>query len=368
MLCMFVWSWARPQDLILKNADSNVNELIRNELVSTLNGNVTFLYDDMTILSDNAQWWRDQGLVTFTNNVQLSRERTHQMLKCRSMRLIKKEDLLTADGSLEFNDSIEHLRLTAQRGLYYTNERRLKVEGQPRFFQYDSAAAETLTIVGETMTYIDSLKSIFVDKNVMISRGKFVSHSAHAIYRTDSSLAFLRVKPRILYETDSIEGDSIDCFFREQELRGLRVMGNAHVSYHDMATDTSIANVFGDSLYLAFSDSGSLDSVWAYRNVRSTYTLQNDTTEVNRAMGKIMLLTFKEGKNLDQIKIWGNARTIYFINEKSSHGRNEASGDSIRINFEQSVVSTLDLSGSVRGTYYQSSEPSQKSVKGQKTP
>lgn len=73
--------------LILKSANSNENMYTNGEFISILKGNVIFLYDDITIRSDEATWWRNEGKVDFKHNVRVTQKA--QVLTCDRLNFTK---------------------------------------------------------------------------------------------------------------------------------------------------------------------------------------------------------------------------------------------------------------------------------------
>jgi lipopolysaccharide export system protein LptA len=349
LLCCLVYS--KSPDLILKSANSNINTMSKDgELVSTLTGNVVFLYDDAVIKSENARWCKSQGTVTFTD--QVSVVRTSQKLTSDRMDYDKNKKWLVADGHVDFFDGKERIRLTGDRGNYYMDKKFLVVEGHPRFVFYDTTAHDTLDIRGKKMTYDDTLKKASVYENVTVAKGKLFTHSEQAFYFPDSGKARLRQTPRIAYETDSLAGDSVDLQFTKKHLQRVKVNGSSHGLYKDFGTsDTTLTHLFGDSISMFLTDSGRIDSMWAIGNVKSKYYPLRNPLLTNEAYGKLMTVWFDRRGQVSRVKVWGNARSIYNVEEKDGRGRNEASGDSITVSFAKGKATHVKLSGTVRGFY-----------------
>ncbi len=343
--------FAKSADLILKSADSNINTMSKDgEVVSMLNGNVQFLYDDATIQSQYAKWWKTKGIVSFSDNVKVVR--TKQTMTSDKMDYDKNKKQLIAEGHLIFNDLKEHVRLTGNRGTYAMDSKFLVVEGKPHFEYFDSTAHDTVDIVGTKMTYSDSLKKATVEKAVRIKKGKLVTHSDLAIYFPDSGKAHLRTVPQIAFETDSLFGDSVDLLFTKNKLQKVKVRGNSHGLYRDFGTqDTTLTQLFGDSLSMFMSDSGKIDSLYATGNVKSKYAPVKKPKQANEAFGKYMMVSFNRKNQVDKVRVWGNAQSVYNVEEKDGRGMNTASGDSIRVSFANGKAANVRLSGSVRGYY-----------------
>jgi lipopolysaccharide export system protein LptA len=342
---------AKSPDLILKYAHSNLNTMAKNgEVVSTLSGNVVFIYDDATIRSEYAKWLKSAGIVTFSDRVKIDRK--DQTMTSDRMDFDKNKKWLTADGHIDFFDKHERVQLNGDRGYYYTDSKVLTVEGRPRFVFYDTTAHDTLEIRGRKITYDDSLKKATVIDNVTIHKGKLFSRCKTAVYYPDSGMAQLRTTPDIAYEADSIRGDSVDLHFTKKVLKKMNVKGNSHGLYRDFGkTDTALTQVLGDSLAMFLTDSGKIDSLWAFGNVKSKYYPQHKPLQSNEVYGKVMAVSFNSRGDVNGVKVWGNSRSVYNIEEKDGRGMNVASGDSITVGFKAGKATHVTMAGSVRGYY-----------------
>jgi OstA-like protein. len=338
------------KDLILKSANSNVNNMSNGELISILQGNVVFLYDDAVIKSEYAKWWKSKGTVSFSNHIRVTKK--EQTLTCDRLDYDKSKKWLAAEGHVDFIDSKERTRITGRHGDYYPDTKFIAMKGKPVLYFYDTTAHDTLVIHGEKMSYDDSLKLALVQDSVTIQKGKLLSYSRMARYYSELNKAQLRQSPRIFYERDSLSGDSVDLKFTKKALQGMSVDGNSHGMYKEFSQkDTMLSRVLGDSLYMALDDSGKVDSMWVYRNAKSSYYPLSNPLLANEAFGKIMLVAFTKKGDVDNVKVWGNAKSIYHVEEGDKGGCNNASGDSIYVAFKDGKASHVKLSGSVRGFY-----------------
>jgi len=341
--------------LILKSADSNENTYVNDEFISILRGNVTFLYDDITIRSDEATWWRTEGKVHFNNHVKIVQKA--QTLTCDRMIFTKASNQIDASGHFFYRDTVELTELSGDKATYLIEQKIFTLTGSPKLVRYDTAAAETLVIVGKKVNYVDSIKTATVFDKVVITKGKLVSHCERAEYETDSSIARLRINPSATFDLNELIGDSIDLYFGKESLRSASVFGDAHGVYIDTSgksNDTAFTHVWGDSLFMSLSDTGSLDSLRVHGKAISKYFNSDDREAVNEARGKIMRIAFGADGNVDNVKIWGNARSIYHIEETDSRGINEADGDSITVFFRKGKAAILNLAGSARGKFFPS--------------
>ncbi len=341
--------------LILQSANSNENSFINGEFVSVLSGNVVFIYDDITIRSDEATWWRNEGRINFSDNIRITQK--SQILTCNKMHFTRQTNRIDAFGRFRYRDTVERVELTGETASYRIDTKYFTLEGKPRLVRFDTASAETLIIKGKKMIYNDSLKQAAVIDSVIITKGKLTSRCERAVYFTERNEAALRKQPRIVYDIHELAGDSIDLRFGKESLRSASVYPNAHGLYLDISgndADTAFTNVWGDSLYMSVTDSGYLDSLWVNGKALSKYYVTSSSDMVNQASGKVMLMSFGRDGNVEKVKIWGNARSTYFIEEKDSRGVNEASGDSITVEFKKGKAVFLNLAGSARGIFFPS--------------
>jgi hypothetical protein len=228
----------------------------------------------------------------------------------------------------------------------------MTVEGKPKFVHIDSVANDTMEIMGKRMTYNDSLKKATVFEKVTIKKGKLFTSSDLAVYYPDSGHAQLRFVPRIAFITDSLSGDSVDMRFTKKVLQTVNVKGSSHGMYRDNGkTDTTLTHLFGDSLTMFMTDSGKVDSILAFGNVKSSYFPLNKPQQNNQVVGKTMTVSFNQKGQPARVRVWGNAKSTYNVEEDNGRGINEASGDSILVAFSDGKATHVRMSGSVRGFY-----------------
>ncbi len=340
--------------LILESANRNENSFSNGEFISVLRGNVVFVYDDIRIRSDEATWLRKKGVVAFRNNVKVVRGR--QQLTCNRMNFAKENNTLTATGNFDFYDTTQQTRLKGNDAEYRIASKIFRLKGNPVMIRYDTASSETLTIKSITMSYVDSLKRATGTDSVRIRKGPLFSTCRLAHYFTNTNQAQLRGSPQVWYGIHRLSGDSINLNFSKESLRDASIVGSSHGVYADTAGqhrhDTAFTHIWGDSLYMAVSDSGRLEVIWSVGKASSKSYQSSEPATANTANGKIMMLGFGRDGNVRNLKIWGNARSTYFIEDPSGKGCNEVSGDSVSVTFAKGKAQFVSLAGSTRGIYF----------------
>ena len=335
--------------LRLINANLNRNSLVNGDLVSVLQGDVEFEYKGSHIKANSATWYRRDGRILFRGGVTVDME--HQSVSCKRMVLDKRRKKLIATKKVNFYDSLEMIRFTAGEVVYNFDSKVLVLTKKPIMNMYDTTANDTLIITGKKMTYTDSIKTAFVNKNVVIIKGELNAKCQKAEYSNKTGIAHLRVDPIIHYEIHELEGDSVDLEFTDNRLSGLIVMRNAKAFYQDISpTDTAYTKMRGDSIYLSIMKGGGIDTIWTVKDASTTYYTSSNPTEENRATGKFLILNFLENKS-GNLLIKGNAESIFYVEDNKGTGINRATGNEILIHFANGKAGYIRLRGRARGTY-----------------
>jgi hypothetical protein len=272
------------------------------------------------------------------------------------MNFAKENNTLNAAGNFDFYDTTEQTRLQGNDAEYRIAAKIFRLKGRPVMIRYDTASRETLTIQSVTMSYVDSLKRATGTDSVRIRKGSLFSTCRLAHYFTNTNQAQLRGSPQVWYGIHRLSGDSINLNFSKESLRDVSVVGTSHGVYADTAgtrrQDTAFTHIWGDSLYMAVSDSGRLDVIWSIGRASSRTYQSSEPDMSNTASGKIMTLGFGRDGNVRDLRIWGNARSTYFVDDAAGRGCNEVSGDSVAVAFAKGKARYVTLAGSTRGIYF----------------
>ncbi len=352
LICLLVLpSGARNSTtLILKNANYNRNTLVKGKLVSVLEGNVIFKYEDATIRSDKSTWYRETGRAYFSGHVNI--KQPDQLLTCEKMNYHRDKKRIVAQKNVNFFNTKEQTRIVAQHAIYYMESQHLTLTKNPQMFRYDTTRAETLSIAGDKLIFDDSLNIAIAKKNVRIHKGLLESKCEMATYYMDTDIAKLRTDPWIYYDIHELTGDSVDLFFVDDVLEGVAVMRNAKGFHRDVTPqDTIYTKVSGDSLYMDISDSGTVEKIWTFDNATTIYYSSSTPDIINEGVGKVMILDFYHGTT-GTLSIAGNAECIYYLEDEKESGRNEANGDDMLLHFRDGNAVFIKMIGGVRGTYF----------------
>jgi len=356
---LFLRIWANTDGaLILERANSNENiySSATGEFISYLRGDVVFSYDDVRITSDEATWQKSVGIVDFRNNITV--EQKGQVMTCDRLRFVRDDNMLTASGNVLYQDSAKITSIRGNTAEYMTDKKECFLRGNPLLTRLDTASVDTLFISGRTMKYNDSLKIATVTSSVSIRRGALNATSQKGDYFLKTNVAILRVKPVIYYEKHKVTGDSVDLFFGDESLKGACVTGSAHgrsTEVADSSNDTTITNIYSDSLYIAMYESGKMNYMKAFGSARGDFSETTAATKVKTVTDitsdSLQMFMFETGK-ISALKAFGNAVGNY--SEASERTGNTTtmniSSDSMHTSmFENGKVSGMKAFGSAHG-------------------
>jgi len=344
--------------LVLERANSNENiyDNATEDFISYLRGDVLFRYDDISISADSAVWRKNDGLIDFTSNITV--EHKGQLMTCERLYFVKGDKLLTAGGGVLYRDSAKITFISGSTAEYMTDKKECTLRGDPLLTRIDSASVDTLFIRGRTMVYNDSTKIANINENVRVNRGELSATSRRGEYSVKKNTAKLRVNPVINYEKHRVIGDSVDLFFGKETFDGACVMGNTHGRYteaSDSTKDTTIADIWSDSMSLSMYDSKKVNSMKAFGNARGKYSERSASsgtaTATDIKSDSLHLFMFETGK-INAIKAFGNAKGYYRESADTAKSTlsTDISSDSLRVSmFETGKINSMTAFGKAHG-------------------
>ena len=344
--------------LVLERANSNENiyDDATGDFISYLRGDVFFRLDDISIAADSALWRKNDGIIDFTSNITV--EHKGQLMTCGRLYFVKGEKILTASGSVLYRDSARITYIRGNTAVYATDKKECTLRGDPLLTRVDSSSVDTLFIRGRLMIYNDSTKIANVQENVRIDRGELSATSRRGEYSVKKNSAKLRINPVINYEKHKVVGDSVDLFFGKESLESANILGNAHGRYteaSDSTKDTTVADIWSDSMALSMYDSKKVNSMKAFGNARGKYSEASasggSVTTTDITSDSLHMFMYETGK-ISAMKAFGNAKGSYSESAdtaKSTMSTNIAS-DSLRVSmFETGKISSMMAFGKAHG-------------------
>ena len=351
--------------LVMENADKL--EGVRSTGEYVLSGNVRFRHGDLRLETQRALWQRERNRVISETAMRITNRGA--LLTADRGSYDRNADRAEAVGRVFMRDSSGEVEARAERLDYDRVGRVAVLSGDPvarRFYParpaqsaqpgHDaarSAPADTLSIRALRLRYNDSLGIALAEGEVVITRRDLHITCGRAEYRQKEDSLILYEKPVAQVEDSEIRGAVIRLGLAGEELRGLRVRGQAEALSYEKATDSSDARrsrVTGDSLFMAFDD-GAVDSIEVFTHAEGTYWEVGKPEYVNRMNGDYMVMRFRD-RQAREAQVLGSARSTYYHFEGDSlKGRNRADGDIIALQFESGKIGEVLVQGRAEGVY-----------------
>ncbi len=348
----FVRSAEKDEPLIIKHADRFDYVNRGGVQVQKLMGRVEMEHKGALVTSDSAIHFQREERIDFSGRV-------HMLFKTQSIDADKvtyfKRDTTTfAKGNVVIVDTEQRARITGGEGRYVNTNEESTVRINPVFTRLDSSGKDTMTIVSKVMKHYGRGKKAVAIDSVVMTQGKTRATCGLAEYFKQQDRAVLLDAPRVRHDKNTLEGDTLTLFFKNNKLDHIMVVGKAVARMVEEKPrnpdSTKISILNGDTLF-AFLDSGAINRMEIRsRAIGISYAL-HDSVRINRLTGKYMEFFFS-GNAVDSVHVSGNATSLYFYEEAvSDRGKNETSGDSLNIYFAENRVARILAAGGVRGAY-----------------
>ena len=333
--------------LELINANANSNRFENGAVVSTLSGNVEFLWNDTRIFSDKTIWRRSNGHLTMSGNIKVLRNK--QELTCDFAEFYSNGKILQLKDNVFAVDSNYRATMFSGKADYFVKTDSVFLAQNPKIHFWEFASADTITVLGKTMNYTSKTGIARADENVKIIGTDFVSFSDTGYYFADTKKGMLiGKKPRIEYDNSSVIGDTIHILFGESSLDEFFVIGNPIAkSREENGGDSVFMELSGDTLRF-FIKEQKISQILSEKNATFKRFRQNNETLTDKTWGE-RILTLLDYEDCDDCKIFsvvqGNAKAVYFDDKT----KNESSGDTLKMFFDDNGVTQVIISGKVKG-------------------
>lgn len=329
-----------PQSAVeLRRANSLRYGEENGQRLQELTGDVFIVKDSLTINCEQALYYPDSGILVFRQNVQIEdgnrlmfadqviyNDWTEELEARGDIRIYQDTITIYCDralyrerlGSGYLYDRVRvkydprGITLTGDMGFFDHRDKSAWVTKKPVLTRADSTGYIDTRIIGDTISYNRSAGLATTTGHVKVDRDSLTAFGDLLVFYPDSLYAELTGTPLALSGADSIRGDSMKLFFKEEILERVEVHGN------------SIASSPADSL------PGSPRQVLTGRQM----TLWIVESALSRAL------------------VEENATASYYVRDKQdAQGLNVTSGDRLLITFDNRRISRIRVEGGTQGQY-----------------
>ena len=335
----------RPYRLI--NSDRLNIDLIEEEYLTRLAGNVHFFYGETEFFADRAEIFEIQKIVRMFGNVKVFDDSLSLCSDQAEYHRLTEEIFLTGnvfireehiDGSIRtFSADRGNYQRTEQKIFAHKNidfyDERENISGQSNYLEYNLDTGYGLILQSPKI-------SIGQEETLIISAEK-IEH-----YRDYNRIA---ASFNVVTEYDEyrIESDFL-LFFSEEEYAVF--LGEPRL-YSEMADASA------ESFYIYFDDR-KMKSATLERDSEMFFSSEKGGEKINRVNSVMIDMFFEEGK-ISKLHAYQNVRSTYISSstEKNSYKNYTESDELFAIINNDSEIESISFSGRVKGTYLFSDKP-----------
>ena len=305
--------------LRLKNADILERKNINGNPVKLITGNVIFTKGPLTLKCNQGEHFEKDDLAILYEDVSASQEEL--TMTCDTIKFFSKEDKILSIGESHVWDK----------------DYDLKADSITIFTKIDSGVAigNVILIQKGQIIKADRIEyqkekekdgiSYTSTGNVIIQDSIRIATCGRARYDREREMTELSIGPKIQDSTNRVlSGEKISLTYYNEELKKIHIPAKAS----------------------AFTP------IQGYRKSIIDSLSYGDTLKLQDSMeGTELFSFFKDGK-IDSLRIHGMAQTLYHIFEDSVYqGKNNASGDTIIMNFSNNELEKLNILNGAQWTY-----------------
>lgn len=343
---------AQSSPLVMRHADSLA--VMRKAGFLLLNGHVYFTHDSIAFRTARATWNKHLDKVDCEGSFLFTHPDGY--IKANYGSYQRKTEIAIAKGYVEAKDSAGSYAFFGNNLVYNKKKKFLKLTDQPLLHQYqkqkkDTTKIDTTVVRAELITFNQETEFAEAFRNVTITQGEMIVTCDTGYLDKKNNWVALKGSPKFNLEGYELTGDSIYLTIDSEKrtLKSALVIRNAKGKQHEKGKKGKpdyYTEAIGDTLYAEFKND-KIKRLYVNLNARGFFYEADFADYKNQMEGGRLDLSFKNGK-LKRALISGDAQSTYFhVMEKKRQidGRNEATGDTIRIAFADGKVKHLKLAG-----------------------
>ena len=304
--------------LKLKSADLLERKTINGKPTKLISGNVIFTKGALTLQCNNGIHFEEDDLAILYGDVVAFKE--DLMITCDTIKFFSEEDEIFSIGNSHVRNSSYDLK--ADTITIFTKIDSGIAHGDVKLIQ------KKQTITSDIIEY-QKLKekdgiSYTSKGNVVIKDSLRIATCGKAQYDREKEVTKLSLKPEIKDNSNRIlSGDEISLTYNNEQLTQLYIPSNGSAT-------TPIKG-------------------YKKADKESPYT---DTLRFMDSMKGSEIIGFFDNGAIDSLRIHGMAQTLYHIFDDSVYqGKNDASGDTIILNFSNNALERLNIIDGAEGVY-----------------
>ena len=297
------------QPLFLEHADSS--EVLRAEGQTEyhLFGNVRFVQGETRLASDRAIWKKDSGSVWFDGRVMIQQPKRY--LRARRVYYNLNTRAFFAYDSVHVEDTAQAFALHAERVQFERNQNLARADSLPvMFWDFLLDSASQTIIFADTLLFDRAGRHGIAIGSVRVLKGDWDAKGDYGEIWPDSGKALLAGKPKASGIGGVIAGDTLYMFYSGKHVDRVRAIGQATGSYQDTTLGGAGQNLIRGETADFFLTNDTLKAIRVVGQAYTDYRPDDPNTGYNNASGDSLWLDFQSGR-LDQVIIQGGSQGVY---------------------------------------------------------
>ncbi len=278
-------------------------------------GDLKFIIDSTTILSDSLEWYQEQGIVYFFGNVEAYDSVQH--IWANKVSYFNDDSVVFAYGNVVLIQSKDSIRAEAQVVEFNRRDKTVYMENDPWLYLNYPDLKNLVKITADYLVfYNDEQNGMAIDNVIIEHTDTRATCGCAEMFRTDNRL-FLMDEPVAIRDSSQITGNYMDIKFGEGKVELIKVFEEAY-AYFIEASDSGTGDFAGES---------------------------------NLSGGEITF--YFDADEIRKISATGAAQSEYMpaSDDTTGAGKNFVSGDSIYIYVENKKISKAEVIGGAEGIY-----------------
>ena len=306
--------------------------------------NVTLFDTSATLTSEELIYFKDEDRMIAVNNVKIVQK--GNVITADSLDYFRNKRITFAFNNVAINNPENNVRIYGDHLEDYAEKYYTLVDKNPLLIQIDTAYNKTpdtlatgtidtvLTMKIDTLVirsnvmeaWRDTINLFKAEDSVRIVRSGFASKNDFTIYhRKEGEIITYKVneeanQPILWYNSSQLTGDSVSISLVENQIRLLKVFGNAFILSQNEKYTNRYDQTSGDTVVLNFNN-GVLTKTEIYGNVLSIYYLYEDEEPngLTRSSSRSAKIVF-DNREVSEVRLYGTPASEYYP-EKQVKGK-----------------------------------------------
>ncbi len=254
--------------------------------VANFLGGVVYKEKNSKLIADRIDYYRQLQIIYSFGNVTF--ETDSLLLKCDTLTFYRDQDKIFGSGNVILSARFEPVIMNSS---YLSIDRREKITkgfGGPILIVLDTIKTDIDTIgfrLDSLIIFADTLitkqnngnSELVFKQNIRLFKGKLTAISGYGKILRDEEIGYLVQKPFLWYDSTEFRGDSVFFVLKNQKISFVKLIGNSCVFTPSYIDTAYIQKILADTLDLYFREN-QINFLLGFGNAKTSYFLKNEET------------------------------------------------------------------------------------------